>query len=121
MTEYERARFDVDAYAARSRPGRASSVSSSPALATTPSSTGTTLPSLVHAGWKVEKDWIFEVPTTPEEQRDWLLVPMFNQHELRGLPDEARLAILERAYNKLWDGNCAGQVHTFCCFRAIAI
>lgn len=74
---------------------------------------------LAEAGWTVQRDWTIETPSTPESQRDWLRVPMFNQHQLRGLTDDVRLQILERAWRR-WDKDCTGQEEGFYCLSAVA-
>ena len=75
---------------------------------------------LSESGWQVHQEWRLAVPTTPEAQHDWLRVPVFSQHVLRGLSDEYRLAILERAY-ELWDKDCSDVTEDFYCLSVIAI
>jgi SAM-dependent methyltransferase len=75
---------------------------------------------LVEAGFRIDEQWMYTAPPgTPESQRDWLLVPIFNQHQLRGLPDDTRLEIISRAYD-LWDKDCAGPAGPLYCLRAVA-
>ena len=72
------------------------------------------------AGFAIDDQWMYAVPPgTPESQRDWLAVPMFNQHQLRGLPDETRLEIIGRAYD-LWEKDCTGPAGQLYCLRAVA-
>ena len=75
---------------------------------------------LGEAGFAIDDQWMYSVPPgTPESQRDWLAVPMFNQHQLRGLPDETRLEIIGRAYDR-WDKDCTGPAGQLYCLRAVA-
>jgi hypothetical protein len=55
---------------------------------------------LASAGFAVRQAWL-EYEQSPESQQAWLTVPSFTDRQLPGLPYEARMAVLDKAFQRL--------------------
>jgi SAM-dependent methyltransferase len=60
---------------------------------------------LVEAGFEVEQIGEFAHEESAESQRAWLRLPIFSRDQLRGVPYEDRMRILDRAYERLGPGD----------------